>query len=299
MGFSSYDDLISELTAGKRIKKPWQNTSPGTAGIAGRWYSTWAWTGSGSAGSYAVNASLTSAQYYGTTTGAIFIGNAVSPDTKHLLSISAMSPAATAVPGIAVLVDRLLTYPGIVATTSATQTLTTTATLPRYTDGAGVVAWLEVSTALGNAGAKGVGRIIWSYTNSDGVAGRVNTNPSTVSAIYSGSQFTSIANTATSSQYFCNPFISYFASDSGIRSVEQISFNSGTMTAGFLNLILGKVLATVPIPAINVLSERDLVFQMANMERVYDGACLSWLIYYPGAVAANTNYIGEIDVGWG
>ena len=299
MGFSSYDDLIIEITAGKRIKKPWQNTSPAVAGVAGRWYSTWAWTGSGSAGSYAVNASLTSAQYYGTTTGAIVVGDAVSPDTKHLLSISAMTPAATAVPGIAILVDRLLTYPGIVATMSATQTLTTTNPLPRYTDGDGVVAWLEVSTALGNAGARGIGRMIWSYTNSDGVAGRVNTNPSTVTAIFSGSQFTSIANTATSSQYFGNPFIPYFASDSGIRSVDAISFNSGTLSAGFMNLILGKVLASVPIPAINVLSERDLVFQMANMERVYDGACLSWLYYYPGAVAANTNYIGEVDVAWG
>lgn len=296
MGFSSYDDLISELTAGKRNKRVWQNTFPNVTGVAGRWYSTWTWTGSGPGATYTAAGSLSSQAFFATTLGALFAGNNVSPDTKHLLSVSAMSPAATAVPGIAILVDRLLTYPGIVCTPSATQSTATPVTLPRYTTGAGVVAWFEAANVLGTAqgGLAGVQVV---YTNSDGVATR--TTLGTTSAIYSASQASSIANTATSSQFFRNPFLPYASTDTGIQSVQEVKFTGGTMTSGVMQLVLGYPLCSVPIPAVNVLSERDLVFQLANLARVYDGACLNWLIFAPGAIVANTSYTGELDVGWG
>lgn len=298
MGFKSFDGIISSITNAtpQKYNYWWQFQSGTAASTAGRWYASWAMIGRPAPGTYTAGASLSAVQHYASITGAIPMGNAVMPATKHLDYVTGMVPAATAVPGTLILVDRLLVYQGIVCTLSATQTFVTPAGLPRYTDGAGVQAWMEAQNALGNAGAKGVGRVNWSYTNQDGTAGQVSVG--TTSHIYSVAQINSVANTATTT-YFFNPFLPLSGADRGVRSVQSIDLNNGTLTSGVLSLVLGKPLATIPLPAINVYTERDLILQMANLERLYDGACLSWLWFAPGAVAASTIYNGELCAIWG
>lgn len=294
MTWASYDDLIAELTAGKRVGLPFQKVSLATAGVAGSWYSAWPWTGFPPAGVYTGTA-LNAQQGLDTVTGAIVpIGGNVSPDTKHLLSLAAMCAAATAVPGVLMLYDRLLYYPGINAAISTDQTLVNGVALPRYTTGEGVRAWLEVTTALGT----GTGVLTFGtsgYTNSAGTTGRQH--GVTVNTVASAA-VAAIPHARQAANNNWNPFLPMQAADLGVRSVQQIRFTTAH-SAGVVALVLGKPLATLPLPAVNVWTERDFLFQLANLERIYDGACLGRLVYEPGALVASTPYVAEIGVGWG
>jgi len=66
-----------------------------------------------------------------------------------------------------------------------------------------------------------------------------------------------------------------------------------------MNLIICKPLAFMPITTQGVASERDFVNMLPSMPRIYDGACLNWMIYAGAAVPVNTSYFGHIDTVWG
>jgi hypothetical protein len=293
MGWTSYDDFITEVTTnGKKNLTQFTKTSLATAGVAGTYYSAWPWTGFPVAGGYsgtALNAQLTD----DTTAGAIPHGGNVSADTKHLLWMSVMCAAATGVPGKIILYDRLLYYPGINAAITTNQALVNGVSLARYTTGAGVRCWLENTVALGTAtgvltfGTSG-------YTNSAGTTGRQH--GTTVNTVASSA----VARIPHSGQAvnMHNPYLPMQSGDLGVRSVQSIQFTTAH-SAGTVALVLGKPLASLPIPAVNVMSERDFMFQIASLERVFDGACLSLLIYEPGALVASTPYEFELGVGWG
>ena len=55
---------------------------------------------------------------------------------------------------------------------------------------------------------------------------------------------------------------------------------------------------TLPITTLGVASERDLVNQLPSMPRVYDGACLVWLMYSGAATVNNASIFGHVDFGW-
>lgn len=71
------------------------------------------------------------------------------------------------------------------------------------------------------------------------------------------------------------------------------------MTTGVYNLCLCKPLLTLPMTTVGVAAERDLVNQMPSMPKVYDGACLVWLIYAGSAIPNNSAFYGHLDLGWG
>lgn len=87
---------------------------------------------------------------------------------KVLLNAAAQTAAATTAPCVLMLVDLLGFYPITTVTTTTAQTLNNTVTLPRYTDGAGVQAFLTPSTVMGAA----TPNLSIGYTNSAGTAGR-------------------------------------------------------------------------------------------------------------------------------
>jgi hypothetical protein len=93
------------------------------------------------------------------------------------------------------------------------------------------------------------------------------------------------------------PFIPLQAPDAGIRSIQTLT-TVGNLSNGAWGVCLCKPLLTLPITTIGVASERDLVNQLPSMPRVYDGACLAWLVYTQAAVPNNTAYYGHLDFGW-
>lgn len=168
MGFSSVDDMISEITAGKTFRQPFAKlTSNAAASAAGRWHELFTASGIPGAGTFS-GAAGTAVQMSDATTGSFYHGGNVSTDTKHGLNMAAWSPTATVVPATLMLVDFLLYYPSLVVTGAPTA-LTNGVAIPRYTSGEGVMAMVAVQTALGAAAPA----LTFTYTDQGGTAGNV------------------------------------------------------------------------------------------------------------------------------
>lgn len=376
-GFSSFDDLINEMTVnGKRWRADWNKLTHAVgAQAAGTWYALPHATGNPGAMTLgAVGTNLAWHAAHDRTAGAIQHGGDVSPDTKHILNASAFSAAATTMPAIFMLVDMLGWYPITTTTTTGNQALinsrdftvnagtdlvtlsagwdcqtgtavrvTSTTTLPAGlavattyywsrtsgttgelcatladaiagtsvdltdtgtgthtmtmylgdrcpTNGAGVQAFLTPSVALG----AGTPNVQITYTDAAGNTG--NTTPTTLPISNAAAPIGQIEYSGTGAGKF-GPFIPLAAGDAGIQSVQQFSYNV-THTSGTTNLVLCRPLLTLPMTTIGVPAERDLLNQIPSLPRVYDGACLTWLMYAGAATPVTSAFYGHLDFAW-
>jgi hypothetical protein len=191
------------------------------------------------------------------------------------------------------LVDQVAMFTVSSVTTTGAQSFTGTQTLPRYTTGAGLQAFIVPSVVMG----AGTPTIQLGYTNAAGVSGRLTPASPTLPIANSLSPVGSVIYSGTGSGKY-GPFVPLAAGDTGIRTLDSINL-SATMTSGSLVVVLCKVLFTLPITAVGVASERDLVNQLPSMPRIFDGANLQWLMYAGTTTPANSAYFGSLDVAWG
>lgn len=272
-GFSSYDDLINEISVnGKMYEWHFAKVAASAVQGAGTWHSLWDSVGTPGAGS---NPSATPGDQHDDTSGSINFPDQAT-DTKHIVSVAAMCSIA----GTLMIYDRLCSVSGISLASTGNKTVNSAA-LPRYsgTDASSVQVWLEVTTATTTT-APVVS--LNSYTNEAGTTGR------------SGGTRTFPA-AATVIRAMIGP-MPLQAGDKGVRSVE-VGLNVGTAAAaGVCNVVLLRPLAYVPVPS-NVLVERDFVLQAPSLPRIYDGASLGL------AVQLNTtgtpSVQGKISVAYG
>ena len=293
-GFSSQDDMVNEIsTNGKFYRTDWQkSTFATTAHTAGLWYSLMRGGGNPAADTIlgtGTNLAFQALSDTVATASGIPHGGNVG-GYKVLLSAAAQTAAATTAPCVLMLVDILGFYPVTTVTTTGAQTLNNTVTLPRYTDGAGVQAFLTPSTVMGAA----TPNITLNYTNSAGTAGKAT--PATLPIGNTAAAVTSIVHSGTGTGKY-GPFIPLAAGDAGIRSVQSINL-SASYVSGVLNLVLCKPIMTLPITTLGVTAERDLVNQFASMPRIYDGACLNWLMLAGAATPVASPLSGHLEFGW-
>ena len=282
------DDFVSEVTSGKSWRQPF-NKLTGVVATAGRAYDLSLATGNPIQNLYA-GTNLAFTALSDTDGKGIWHGGNVSPDTKQIINLGVMSTVATAVPSIIEVVDVLGYYPLTTTTVTTAQTLNNTVTLPRYTDGAGVRAYV---VAVGTMGA-GTPNISISYTNQAGTAGR--TMPVTVSAVTTAVQSHIVHSDPSAGKYF--PYLPLASGDTGIRSIQSVTL-SATMTSGSLAIVLCKPLASIPITTAGIMAERNLMTQLPSLPRVVDGANLNLLFVTAAATAAATPFIGYGEFAWG
>lgn len=235
---------------------------------------------------------LAATPYTDSSVGAMYHGGNVSTDTKHILNASVFSATATFVPGVWMLCDMLMCYPFIDMNSASLQTLINNNTLPRYTDGKGVRAYLVAKTVVGATPHN----LSMSYTNTTPTSGRVLpvTVACTASAIIGHITHAGVA----ANNY--GPFLPLAAGDTGITSVQSVKLSAASGTANtFADLVLCRPLLTLPNTTASVATERDLMNQLPSLPRIVDGAYLNWLFFAGGAVAANSNAYGNLDVCWG
>ena len=190
------------------------------------------------------------------------------------------------------LVDLLGFYPITTVTTTGAQTLNNTVTLPRYTTGAGVQAIVVPSTVMGAA----TPTITLGYTNSVGTASRATPSTPALPLGNTAAAVSSVVYSGTGSGKY-GPFMPQANGDAGIRSVQSISL-SASYVSGVLNLLLVKPLLTLPMTTIGVAAERDLLNQVPSLPKVYDGACLAWMMYAGAATPVNSPFYGHLDFAW-
>lgn len=299
MAFQSLDDMTAELAAGKAWRADWNKITGAVAYTAGNWYDMSQPAGNPVANAYtgtALNAQVpTDATGWG-----IWHGGNVTADTKQVLNASAFSAVATAVPGVLMLVDVALYYPGInLLTTTAAQTLVNGSSLTRHTTGAGLRAFM-VATALTGT-PTGTPMMTMSYTNQAGTAGRAL--GATVNFTAGAANVPTPGKLAHSGVAANNhaPFLPLASGDTGIRSVQSVTMttNYGGATTITGALVLAKPLLSVPIVTLGVAGERNTIFQIPSSVVIPDGACLTWLYFAGANTAAATSIMGHVDFGWG
>lgn len=289
MAIQSQDQLITSLTSGKTWRADWNKITGGAAYTAGRWYDLSPLNGTPIANTWAGTA--LSAQVPSETSGfSLYHGGNVSTDVKNLLNMGAVSAVASAVPSTLMLVDMCLYYPGISMNSATAQTLVNTNTLTRYTTGAGLRAALVIQTSAGATAHN----IAISYTNQAGTAGR--TLPVTVAGTASAIA-PHITHSGTAANNY-GPFLPLASGDTGIRSVQTLTLSAASL-AGTAALCLYKPIMEIPITTASVYAERDLLNQLPSLPKIEDGACLTWLLFTGGALAAFSNIYGKVTSVWG
>jgi len=231
----------------------------------------------------------------------IYTGGNVAPATKHLKNIMLMSAAASATSTtngrqqIAVC-DYLLYYPFIdTDAIGEEQTLDNTVTLPRYTSGQVV--------AVAQSAASTVGQFTFTYTNQDGVAGRVSQNNFTF-IVAGGGQVVGASGAGAS----YNPFCYLQAGDTGVRSIESVTFTAAG--GGLMCLVIVKpLLKTVVsqesrrttsgnLESYGACTELASVIHHAGAPRIQDGAVIGLLgSGYAGSLATSI-LAGTLEVIW-
>jgi hypothetical protein len=219
--------------------------------------------------------------------GGLEHGGGVSPSEKYLRLTTGIATAATALPLTMILCDYLLYYPSIDDSVLDEQVMDNTVTLPRYTDGEGVQV-----IAVSVAGRTGGASFYFTYTNQDGVSGRISQTVFQNSAAALG---TLQANAGANNNAAANPFIGLQNGDTGVRSIDSVVMLSADV--GLMTLILVKPLGTSVIREITAPVEKDYFMEAGVIPRIYDDAYLSFLCLPQGTLAA-TALMGDIKTVW-
>lgn len=184
-------------------------------------------------------------------------------------------------PGTLVIADRLCQMGGLSGGTTSTQSSSNsnlpTAVLPRYTDGRGVMAGLEIYNTIGTGEAE----VTVIYTNQAGVANRSGKVPQ-----LGGDGYRLPGRVIP---------IYLSSGDRGVRSVQTVSLNTSTGAIGNFGVTLFKPLITVGIPDPNVPHYFDCITGFdGEIPEIKTNACL-WALFISsgtssGAIQVNFKF---------
>lgn len=294
MGFAAVSDYAAADEAGRTWTSTFRKAVASAATTTNAWIDYTYFAGSPVANFYA-STPLTAALIE--SDKGIYTGGNVSPATKHiknLMLMSAASAAASTANGrqqIA-LCDYLLYYPFIdTDAIGEEQTLDNTVALPRYSSGQVV--------AVAQSAASALGQFTFTYTNQDGVAGRVSPINYTF-IVAGGGQVVGASGVGAS----YNPFLYLQAGDTAVRSIESVTMSAAG--GGLMCLVIVKPLLKSVITeecrtnaaAFGSCTELASIIHQAGAPRVYDGAVLGLLASgYAGSLASSI-LAGALEVIW-
>ena len=274
-------ELVDAELAGKERRYTWRKT-PSQPTVASLWFDLSSSPGRPIPKYWSDATPLVAKAVYYSQDGGLEHGGGVSPSEKYLRLTTGIATAATALPLTMILCDYLLYYPTIDDSSLDEQVLDNTVTLPRYTDGEGVQV-----IAVSLNGRTGGGRFYFTYTNSNGVSGRVSRTVYQNSSTAVGQLQSSGANNNAASM----PFVGLQDGDSGVRQVDSIFMLDGDV--GVMALVLVKPLGTSVIREITAPVEKDYFMEAGVIPRIYDDAYLSFICLPQGTLAA-TALMGDI-----
>lgn len=203
---------------------------------------------------------------------------------KYLSGATILTVTAGAVPLPVKIMDYLLYYPLIPM--EDVQTMDNTIALPRYTDGRGVQIMLVEQFPYVGGGTCRV-----TYTNSDGVAGRL----SPIMKINTQTALGTVATSAPTTAGCPGLFVPLQQGDAGVRSIESIEFF--TADAGNLVAVLVKPLAPFANYETTNPSEWDFLRHLGMLEVIEDDAYLS-MVCLPNGSLTGAIIDGQIRTLW-
>lgn len=235
-----------------------------TMGSTGYFQSSWRaspFPGSEPTISEALNASSVGATPY-----EVISLTPTSSKVRRIANLQVRQASTTsALPSAFLIIDRLVHQSGLDPTLSTAQTTNLpTAALPRNTSGEGVMIAIETYATTGVSGTT----ISATYTNQDGVSGRVTPRASAGTT------------SARLGQFLILPLQD---GDTGVRSVESVTYVPGTTTSSNNGVTLFKPIAYAPISSSGLYDPRES-FDMflgggAQLPVLPDDACLQFLTF--------------------
>lgn len=222
----------------------------------------------------------------GSGNSSLFIGGVPAGRERYLHKMYATHTGTGGGTTYLMLVDQLMFYPLLDGDSTDEQIMDNTqGSLPRYVDGKGARLICVTSAPQSTSGTCTV-----NYTNQDGAS------KSVTFAILGGAAAGQITNTAhptTASTSRICPFAPLAPGDTGIRSIESVTFPSPL--GGLFNFVLVYPLAgmyTSPF----VASEYTYPRQFSKMERVHEGASLNFLCWSRGGGIPATGLNGFVEL---
>lgn len=179
-------------------------------------------------------------------------------------------------------------------TDAGTGTHTINWVLPRYTNGAGVNAifFNPNATALG----AGTPNLSLGYTNSVQATSRAT--PTVLPVGKTAASNSHILYTGATGTGKYNYTVPLQAGDAGIAEINTIQ-NSTSYVSGEYSVALIKEIGRFPLSTLGLSAERNFVFEMPSLPRIYDGAALYWLWGSGVATPASSSFSGDLNFLWG
>lgn len=299
MGFTSQDDLLSEITAGKIDTVVYQKTTV-AAGLAGHWQHFLGGAGSIPAATFGGTEATFTATDNTWTEGAIPIGDQTDPTTKHILSMGVSLVAAAGAPWFILPIDLVgyakLTTTNVTTTGTKTITMTpisnTSANVDRYANGEGLRLFVASYAAMGaNAPTMQI-----TYTNSAGTTGRT-----TISGCVSTASATSgtVLNSGNAVNKY-GPFLPLAAGDTGVQDIASLAWGGTAHASGSVFIGLCKPLCqAIPVPATGLFNMVDFVNTLPSLPRLRNGANITFLAFATGATTSGGTFYSTFDYCWG
>lgn len=287
MGFANVAALVDAELAGKSKYLSFRKL-PAVVTGAGTWYDYSMAPGSPTPQYYAA-APLTAQTLARATDGGFQHGGDVSPLTKYLRKITAISVAAAGVPQRLTLLDYLMFYPFVDMGTPDSQSMTNVQTLTRYTDGEGVQMMAVLVAPHGLVGDT----FFVTYTNQDGTAGRVTPLHTMSTAIAVNGTILTTQQTGQGRA----AFMTLQSGDTGVRSIEAVQCTAGT-DVGLFTLVLVKPLAELTVREITAPTEKDFYLDAGGkLPAIVDDAYLNF-ISCPNGSLTGVPLFGDMTFIW-
>lgn len=301
MGFTSQDDLITQLTVYGKGDMVVTTKTLNAAQLAGTWTLLAGMAGYPPAATFASGADLTYAATDDTwSEGTIYTGGDVDPATKHFTAAGAACVAAAGAPWYVMAID-LVGYVNLGAYTAGNVTSTGVKTVTmtpiaatsskgdRYANGQGLRLFVAADTALGaNAPTCTI-----NYKDTAGNSA-VTTSFTSTASMGVGQ----LLNTGAAANKY-NPFIPLAAGDTGVSDIESLTWAGTAHASGTVIIGLCKPLWTVPVPATGLYNKVDFVNALPSMRKIPDGANIQFLLFQTGATTSAGTINVDFDYAYG
>lgn len=277
-------ELAQAYSLGRRLFRSWSKT-PSQATASGIWFDLSMSPGNPKAQYYFSTPLAAAAMARSTDVGLDHGGSVGASFKKYLTRFEIQTATAAAAVSTFELLDYLMYYPGIEMDTGVVA-LTTGIALPRYTDYKGVMMMaVEQNPYVGGATFQ------VTYTNQDGVAGRVTPVLTCNTQVVAGT----IATSAPATAGCCGRYLALQRGDSGVQSIDSIEWF--TPDVGLICLVLVKPLATFSIFENTMPNYFDLWNDFSQLPEIKDDAYLNLICQPTGSLAAAPLY-GNLTTIW-
>lgn len=297
MGFSSQDDLITQITTNGKTGYVFGNCALSAAQVAGTWTLLAGHPGTPPAATFAG----TDLTYVATddtwSEGALYHGGNVSTATKHALNAGGMVVAAAGAPWLLMAIDLVGFVPlsGANVTSTGTKTVTMTAigsgggTGDRYPNGVGLRLFVACDTVMGaNAPT-----CVINYLDQGGASGATTTFTSTASLPVGA-----LLNTGAAANKY-NPFLPLASGDTGVSDIVSLVWSGTAHASGTVIIGLAAPLWTIPIPATGLYNKYDFASAAPSFPKIRDGANVCYLLFQTGATTSGGTIMTDFSYAYG